>query len=36
MMQTIKSIYVNITYRCFLGYSLIENSLHFTTFNKNY
>lgn len=36
MRQTIKEIQVNIAYRWFLGYDLIEVIPHFSTFGKNY
>ncbi len=36
MRQTIKEIEVNIAYRWFLGYDLLEPIPHFTTFGKNY
>jgi transposase/transcription elongation factor Elf1 len=36
MRQTIKEIEVNMAYRWFLGYDMIEPVPHFTTFGKNY
>lgn len=36
MRQTIKEIEVNIAYRWFLGYDLLESIPHFSTFGKNY
>ena len=36
MRQTIKEIEVNMAYRWFLGYDMIEPIPHFTTFGKNY
>lgn len=36
MRQTIKDIEVNVAYRWFLGYGLLESIPHFTTFGKNY
>jgi IS5 family transposase len=36
MRQTIKEIEVNMAYRWFLGYDMIEAVPHFTTFGKNY
>jgi len=36
MRQTIKEIEVNMAYRWFLGYGMIEKIPHFTTFGKNY
>ncbi|WP_449246787.1 IS1182 family transposase [Desulfarculus baarsii] len=36
MRQTIKEIEVNIAYRWFLGYGMMERVPHFTTFGKNY
>lgn len=36
MRQTIKEIEVNMAYRWFLGYDMIEAIPHFTTFGKNY
>lgn len=36
MRQTIKECEVNVAYRWFLGYDLIESVPHFTTFGKNY
>ena len=34
--QTIKEIEVNMAYRWFLGYGMMEKIPHFTTFGKNY
>jgi transposase len=36
MRQTIREIEVNMAYRWFLGYGMIEKVPHFTTFGKNY
>lgn len=36
MRQTIKEIEVNMAYRWFLGYDMVESVPHFTTFGKNY
>jgi transposase len=36
MRQTIKEIEVNVAYRWFLGYDMLEPIPHFTTFGKNY
>ena len=36
MRQTIKEIEVNMAYRWFLGYDMLEKVPHFTTFGKNY
>ncbi len=36
MRQTIKEIEVNMAYRWFLGYDMLEKIPHFTTFGKNY
>lgn len=36
MRQTIKEIDVNMAYRWFLGYDMLEKIPHFTTFGKNY
>lgn len=36
MRQTIKEIEVNVAYRWFLGYGLLEPIPHFSTFGKNY
>ena len=36
MRQTIREIEVNMAYRWFLGYDMIEPIPHFTTFGKNY
>lgn len=36
MRQTIKEIEVNLAYRWFLGYGMLEKIPHFSTFNKNY
>ena len=36
MRQTIKEIEVNMAYRWYLGYDMIEAIPHFTTFGKNY
>jgi len=36
MRQTIKEIEVNMAYRWFLGYDMLERIPHFTTFGKNY
>ena len=36
MRQTIKEIEVNMAYRWFLGYDLLEPIPHFSTFGKNY
>lgn len=36
MRQTIKEIEVNMAYRWFLGYRMMEKIPHFTTFSKNY
>jgi transposase len=36
MRQTIKEIEVNMAYRWFLGYNMLEPIPHFTTFGKNY
>jgi len=36
MRQTIKEIEVNMAYRWFLGYDLLEPIPHFSTFEKNY
>lgn len=36
MRQTIKEIEVNMAYRWFLGYDMMERIPHFTTFGKNY
>jgi transposase len=36
MRQTIREIEVNMAYRWFLGYDMIEAIPHFTTFGKNY
>jgi len=36
MRQTIKEIEVNMAYRWYLGYDMIEPVPHFTTFGKNY
>ncbi len=36
MRQTIKDIEVNVAYRWFLGYDLLEPVPHFSTFGKNY
>lgn len=36
MRQTIKEIEVNIAYRWFIGYELVEKIPHFSTFGKNY
>jgi len=36
MRQTIKDIEVNMAYRWFLGYDMLDKIPHFTTFGKNY
>lgn len=36
MRQTIKEINVNVAYRWFIGYGLLEPVPHFSTFSKNY
>jgi len=36
MRQTIKEIEVNVAYRWFIGYGLLEAIPHFSTFGKNY
>lgn len=36
MRQTIKEIEVNVAYRWFIGYGLLEPIPHFSTFGKNY
>ena len=36
MRQTIKEIDVNVAYRWFIGYGLLEQVPHFSTFSKNY
>ena len=36
MRQTIKEVEVNIAYRWYLGYDLLESIPHFSTFGKNY
>lgn len=36
MRQTCKEIEVNVAYRWFLGYDLLESTPHFSTFGKNY
>ena len=36
MRQTIKEIEVNMAYRWFLGYDMLDSIPHFTTFGKNY
>ena len=36
MRQTIKEINVNVAYRWFIGYGLLERIPHFSTFSKNY
>lgn len=36
MRQTIKEIEVNMAYRWFLGYGMLDKTPHFTTFGKNY
>ena len=36
MRQTIKEIEVNMAYRWFLGYDMLEPIPHFSTFGKNY
>ena len=36
MRQTIKEIEVNMAYRWFLGYDMIQSIPHFSTFGKNY
>ncbi|WP_182187276.1 IS1182 family transposase [Pectinatus frisingensis] len=36
MRQTIREIDVNVAYRWFIGYGLMESVPHFTTFGKNY
>lgn len=36
MRQTCKEIEVNVAYRWFLGYDLLEKTPHFSTFGKNY
>lgn len=36
MRQTIREINVNVAYRWFIGYGLIEPIPHFSTFSKNY
>jgi len=36
MRQTIREIEVNVAYRWFIGYDLLEPIPHFTTFGKNY
>ena len=36
MRQTIKEIEVNMAYRWFLGYGMLDQVPHFTTFGKNY
>lgn len=36
MRQTAKEIEVNMAYRWFLGYDLMEQTPHFSTFSKNY
>ena len=36
MRQTIKEINVNVAYRWFIGYGLLEPIPHFSTFSKNY
>ena len=36
MRQTIQEINVNVAYRWFIGYGLLESVPHFSTFSKNY
>lgn len=36
MRQTVKEIEVNVAYKWFLGYDLLESIPHFSTFSKNY